>query len=188
MSLSLFGRKKKVDIYSFDMITDITVGPLQFSSNFQILSIHTGIVLAAESSVKLWGIWEVFRWFILRGGLQNSKIKKLCILCTNGQGIDSVFLIVLDHMMTYTERRYKCLIRLCLNITALPLYISVVKQTHCQQCCKSIRTVYDSILFLLYGFVLMYWSMFTCHLTKNWHFWHFVYFLWDEQCASQIVV
>lgn len=27
------------------------------------------------------------------------------------------------------------------------MYISVVKQTHCQQCCKSIRTVYDSILF-----------------------------------------
>lgn len=49
-----------MDTFAFDMITDITVDPLQFSSNFKILSIHSGIVLAVKTSVKLGGIWVGF--------------------------------------------------------------------------------------------------------------------------------
>lgn len=45
---------------AFDMITDITADPPQFSSNFKILSIHSGIVLAVMTPVRLGGIWEGF--------------------------------------------------------------------------------------------------------------------------------
>ena len=48
MRRSWFGRERErekkqgVDIYSYDMITDITVKLLQFSSNLKISSLHMG--------------------------------------------------------------------------------------------------------------------------------------------------
>lgn len=48
MRHSLSGRGRKMDIYSHDMITDITVKLLQFSDNFEISLFHIGILLAVE--------------------------------------------------------------------------------------------------------------------------------------------
>lgn len=73
-----------MDIFAFDMITDITVDPLQFSSNFKILSIHSGIVLAVKTRQGFHMI-HATRW--------SSEIREVkilyCVLKSSSQGTDS---------------------------------------------------------------------------------------------------
>lgn len=88
MRHSRFGRererKKKqgADIYSYDMITDITVKLLQFSSNLKISSLHTGTSVGGGNvsiCEKFWRIWDV---------IDDSSPKS--IQKNNGQGINFV--------------------------------------------------------------------------------------------------
>lgn len=60
MRHSVFGRgKKRTDIYSYDMITDIIVKLLQFSNNLKISLLHIGILLAEKRTIseilQAWG-------------------------------------------------------------------------------------------------------------------------------------
>lgn len=100
-----YSREKKGDIYSYDMITDITVKLLQFSSNFKISLIPIGILLAAEP-------WVFGRLqMILPPSWCGEFVKNALyffyqnynVLCGLYKGIDSVALIVLGHMMIYIK-------------------------------------------------------------------------------------